>query len=698
MKKFLQFCLVMLLASIPLWAEINILSPAEGEWSNRQMLVIDNSSGGDFFYSIDGADPETFGFAYDGPVLLDVSGIVNLKITRVTDIGDKETTAVQYSVIPNDGKKMPYKDFIQSFYESGILNYSAGSNLVIPQEFVFCLGLENQNFIPARTLSLSSSSILSRYIPCTIYDKSNEIKYRFVIKTFPQSAGLYSHRDVPFKITNWDTITFTDKNFIYKIDSEYWGLPTEPRTIDRSVSHMISWQNLEYDSSNSVEFFVLPPRPEIIKHTESDGSISYTLEGDESYTLSVYDSISGSYSEMFPEIGIDAFYGDNVSGRLTIGIFSNSVYQGNFTVSYNIDRKPPAMPVITSNAEGFCSRGLVDVKVSVKKGTELYVALSEPLNLTEEGLSYSPDNEIFADVKLGPYRKVRGESFTLHWAQNGLNPVFYKLSAYSKSDDNKSSPVEFCVLIDQSNYYFDSNSASEIADGTDKNPFTDFRQLADALAKQRVVKLRVKGDMAVNDAYSIGANFEIEGDESAKIIFGPKGSFNMKAATIEISHCRIHNIAAIDAKSIVPLIKLENSVLTMKDCVIGADFTKTGNMIDSYNSIVNISDTIASVNAASYVAFISSVKSRITIKKSSLNTNADTSVVISANGGSLSASKNEFMVSGGSGRVAELFGVNADFKENIFKSHLTNGTSQINPIYVNKATKLIEEKNTIQGF
>ena len=117
-----------------------------------------------------------------------------------------------------------------------------------------------------------------------------------------------------------------------------------------------------------------------------------------------------------------------------------------------------------------------------------------------------------------------------------------------------------------------------------------------------------------------------------------------------------------------------------------------------YNSIVNISDTIASVNAVSYVSFISAVKSRITIKKSSLSTNADTSVVISANGGSVTASKNDFMVSGTNGRIAELFGVKADFRENNFKSHLTNTTTQIQPLYVNKATKLTEENNSSQGF
>ena len=53
MKKKLLSLFIILSAlfvmSFPLAAEINLLSPAEGVWSNKQMLVIDNSGDGDFF-------------------------------------------------------------------------------------------------------------------------------------------------------------------------------------------------------------------------------------------------------------------------------------------------------------------------------------------------------------------------------------------------------------------------------------------------------------------------------------------------------------------------------------------------------------------------------------------------------------------------------------------------------------------------
>ena len=700
-KKFLSlFAVLFVLLVFPfqLAAEINLLSPVEGEWANRQMLVIDNTDGGDFFYSVDGADPETFGFAYDGPVLLDVTGKVQLNVTRIAAGGKKENTSVVFTVTTDDASKTDYKSFVQTFFDGGILNYSAGSDLVIPPELSFFLGLPPENYMPARTLHLSSSSVLSRFVPCTVYDKAREIKYRFIIKTYPQSAGLYSHRDVPFEISDWETITIKDDNFIYKVDSEYWGLPTEPRKIDRTTSHMISWQPLEYDSSNPIEFFVLPPKPELVKEELDDGSILCYIRGDDSYSLGIKNEADGTYSELFSHVGIDAFYGDQVSGNVTLGIFSNSVYQGKISFAYNINRKPPQIPVIKSNAEGFVSRGTVDVKIQGTKGADLYIALSEPLNLEVSGQAYTSGDDIFRKVKLGDYKKVKGDSYSLRWAQNGLNPVYYKVSAYSKSDENQSSPIEFAVVIDQSNYYFDSSADAELADGTAAHPFTQFDQIASALVKQRVVKLSVKGEMQINDAYPVQANFEIQNEGDARLTFGPKGSLIVKASTFEISGCRIHNTSDLSSKSIVPLIKLENSVLTMKNCMIGAEFARNGNVIDATNAIINISDTIASTKAVSYVSFIAAVKSRITMKNSSINTNAETSVIISADGGNISSQKNEFLVTGGTGRIAELFGVKASFKDNSFKARFTNNTSKIQPLYTNKATKLTEENNSVQGF
>ena len=88
------FCLIsFFIFSFCFAYEIDLLSPKKGEWSNKQMLVINDfpNLNGDFFYSLDGSDPQYFGFAYDGPVLIDVSGEIQLKVAYI-DKADSNAT------------------------------------------------------------------------------------------------------------------------------------------------------------------------------------------------------------------------------------------------------------------------------------------------------------------------------------------------------------------------------------------------------------------------------------------------------------------------------------------------------------------------------------------------------------------------------------------------------------------------------
>lgn len=683
-----------------LHAEIKILNPREGVWSNKQALVIQDfpNENGDYYYSLDGSDPESFGFAYDGPVLLDVAGDVCLKIAFIEKSGEISKADVNFSVIQNDADDADYRNFVKTFYSSGIVNYSSGSDFVIPDNLSYCFDSSFGDFLPGTALKLSSENVVTRYVPCTVFDASRNLKYRFAIKTFPQSAGVYTKRDLPFSIEDWETIFFNDKNLIYKIDSEFWGLPTEPVKLDRSVSHMISWQSLDYSKGNSVEFYILPPKPQIVFQKNDDGSVVYFAKGDDSHNLSVYSREANDYFEFFPKIGIDAFAGEKISGSLDIGIFSNFVYQGKIVVEYNINKSPPAAPKINVSAKSFYSRENVRVEVSCDSSDELYVALSEPYSLSRDGKIYAAESEELQNIAANNFRKAKSNKFAITWDPKNMQPVFYKLCAYSKNEQNVSKIAEYGVIIDKFGCYFDKNADPKNAQGTVENPYANFDQCYNDLKNVRAIALRVKGDLEINKKYVIESNFEIINDKDARVIFGEGGSFILKGASLEISDCRISSEGASNSAKNVPLIRLENAVLTMNNCQIGADFAKNGTIIDSFNSIVNVADSIVSANAISYVSFISGVKSRINVKNSAITTFADVNVIISASEGAVSAKNNEFTVAGRSGRAAELFGVKADFTENNFRIRLSNGAGQIIPIYEDEKTELIQKDNSIYGF
>lgn len=697
-KNHCLFAVLILFFSLPVFSQINFISPIKGTWANKQMLVIENAKDGDYFYSIDGSNPESFGFAYDGPVLLDVTGDIKLNVTHIYPDGKKEYASVDFSVKLDSARDTDYRNFIQLFNESGVLNYSAGSTLSIPSELFYTLGLPPDSYLPGCDISLSKECVLSRQIPCTLWDENKQIKYRFIIKTYPQSAGIYSKRDVPFSIVDWDTINFDDNNLLFKIDSEYWGLPKAPRKIDRSVSHMISWQSLDFETGNPVEFFVLPPKPVVISTKNEDGSIVYSIDGDESYTMSVYSEDYQDYTELFPQIGADVFYGDKASGSLDIGIFANSVYQGKLISSYEMDKRPPVMPEVKSTAKSFYSRDKVHVEISSVPGTELYIALSEPCSVPESTDIYSPESQIFKDIPVGQFRRVKNEKFTINWGPRGTGPAYYKLIAYAKNGQNISRKTEYSVIIDQSSYYFDEHADSQKAQGTAEYPFTSFEQCIKELKMNRAVTLRVKGNLEINSKYQLDTNFEIINNGDACITFGPEGALVLKGSSLELYECRMKNSISNKNKTMNPAIRLENSVLTMKNCTVGFDFIKNGTFIDTYNSIVNISDSILAINSGTYASLLSSVKSRISIKDTIVSVSAETAVVISANEGYATISNNTLSVSGVSGRISELFGVKATVTDNTFKAQLQNSSENLIPVYTNSSTTLTYSGNILYGF
>lgn len=699
MKRILSALLITVVFYFSLFAEIKLISPIEGNWANKQMLVIDNANDGEFFYSIDGSDPEKFGFAYDGPVFLDVTGDVVLKVSHHSASGKKENSTVAYTVIQDNGINTIYRDFVKTFFDSGIINYSAGAKLAIPENLYFSLGYPPDSFIRGTTLSVSNNCVLQRTVPCVILDKQKNIKYRFVIKIFPQSAGDYNKREVPFSIKDWTTLNFEDKNKIYRIDSEYWGLPSESRTIDRSVSHMLSWQDLDYVEGNPIEFFVLPPKPELEKHLNPDGSFIYTINGDKSYTLSFKNEETNEYSYLYPQIGADCFSGDRAYGNIDIGIFANGVYQGNLVENYKIDKRPPVVPELKTNAKALYSKDRVNVEIIAEKDAELYIALSEPTVLEKTEVPYTLDSELLNAIPVGDFKKIKNNVFRVSWGQKGNGPAYYKVQAYSKSGNNVSQIIEYSAIVDQLNYYYDSSYAgSSIAEGTAEHPFTTFEQCINGLKKNRKASMLVKGDIIIDKDYVIDSNLEIKNENNGNIIFKNNGSITLRGANLSITNFNISNEQNNEADDNIPFFRLENGVLNIDNCMINADFDSNGTVFETNNSILTITNSISAVNAVSYASFISSVKSRITLNNSSVSANAETCVLISATNGNLSLNENSLYCTGNSLRIAELYGVKADIIKNKFKLHcLTKGLKQA-PVYVNKATVLREQDNEKIGY
>ena len=186
-KSILAFFVLFFVFLNGAYAQIHIISPAEGKWSNKQMLVIDTEDKAEYFYSLNGEDPKTSGFAYDGPVLIDLTGDVTLRIQKATG---NEEKIIKYSVELNKAENEKYYSFINTFFDSGIINYTAGSTISIPYDLNYAIGLGSEYYIPGEDIYMSQDSVFSRTLPCEIYDPAKKLKWRFVIKVFPQNYGI----------------------------------------------------------------------------------------------------------------------------------------------------------------------------------------------------------------------------------------------------------------------------------------------------------------------------------------------------------------------------------------------------------------------------------------------------------------------------------------------------------------------------
>lgn len=678
--------------------QIKVLSPVEGVWCNKQMLVIDNSDNAEYYYSLNGSDPELFGFAYDSPVLIDLTGDITLKIKKIT----KKTyeTTINFKVHQDEAINSNYHSFISMFSDSGLINYTAGTELNIPSELLFSFGLPPDSFIKGQTVSISEKSVLIRYIPCTIYDPTTLKKWRFLVKTFPQNAGLYSRRDIPFYITDWETITFTDQNQIYKIDSEYWNLPKESAKLDRSVSHMISWQSIDYEFGNPIQYFVLPPKPIVNQSTDINGCVIYSIDGDDSYSLSILSNENHDYQELYKTIGVDTFYGDNASGKMNIGIFSNAIYQGEMTVSYSIKKRPPANPVITSSSNSFYSRLPVKVSIKGEKDSDLYISTSAPYFIKDNSEIYSPDDKSFNDVKMSTFKKADSNSINFLFEPQGEGAALFKIRAFSQSGDNKGQISEYSVIIDQYNYYFDANANPEKADGTADHPYTDFEQCIESVNNGTYyARLRVKGPIKMpNEQITILSNCEIINDGNASLVFSEKSSVLVKNSNFKIDGCRIEvKTENKESNKSTQLIKLENSLFNMINCQVAAVFGKNGTLIDSYSSSVILRNNIISLSSKVYASCISSVKTKVDVQNSIINLNTDTGVTFSANEGTFIMKKNNCKIIGKKGRIAELFSVKGSIVDNSFTAELKK-TENGYPIFKDTNSSIKDLNNEYYGF
>lgn len=676
-----------------------VLNPVQGTWANKQVLVVDVPSFYSVYYSFDGQDPESSGIAYDGPVLLDLDGNVNVTVAVIDSEGNKKLERIEYTVdsssVLQDEKAA---EFVESFNSTGIIDYTAGSVISIPNSLEYSFGTKDYEFEEGCDLSLNKDSVVSRFVPCIVSDK--KAKWRFIINVHSAVSGLFTRKDVPFKISDWETVTFTDRKKIYKIDDGWWYQPMEPLFLDRSQSHMIYWQDVSYSQENIVKYYVLDPKPSLKTENLSDGSVSVSFSGSENYKLGILDSEENA-SELFEQITIDTFKGDDFSGNFEVGVFSDSVYQGKLEVPFRINKKMPCQPVITPSVPGKFIRKNTKVTVTSPDNNDIYTSFLGPVVLNGE---YSKDDisSLFVLSK-EDFKVSDNTSFNLTCANEGASA--YKITAYAMDKQgNKSRNSEYYVIIDTCNFYLNGNAISDEevknADGSKECPYSSFEDLIQPLNENPFVRVNVCGKVLLpNKKISTSSNCSIVGTGDARFVAGEKTSFDIKSSSFSVSNI-VFSFDEENTKSDSPfLFNIERGVLFFSDVELNGRFSKNGTLINADGSVINIEKSGITLVSPLYACVVSSLNSKINVKKSRIAVVSDTAVGFSVQGGLFELKDSECSVTASLGRVAELFDTYSTVKGNTFTGKLKKQSGSGSAVFADKKNHTVEfAENKESGF
>lgn len=669
MRKFL-FCIIFLFITLGFaaaFSEQDIISPVSGTWNNMQPLVLNVENGTEIYYSFTEIDPLRFGFAYDGPVVLDRKGDVSLRITAVDANGERKDFTVEYSVKDNNfAGNEKSTAFINDIIAHPIKRYVSGSVFSIPESFNYSIDTNDDSVFTGSDLHISEKNNVERYVPFTMTDGSTYL--HFVLKIIPQQKSSLHSRTIPFSIENWNIISFNSKKYVYSIDDGMWTDQLTACVLDRLTVHTIRWKKASGEEDAEIFSYKLPPMPQLVSSVEPYGQVTFSLmpapndiDNGISYkmgrvpqNLSMIEISDGLYDS----ITIDAFYGEELSSEFYAGVYYDGVYQGPLKHSVIVDRMPPKPPVMSSY-----SQGQTVIVADAEDGADVYYSISEPLEFDAEDIILMESR--FADLRTGEYQFFNNGRVKLSSVSD--KATFYKLQAYSVDmAGNKSDIIEYRIIVDEHNFYLNPLAInSDKRDGTYVNPFATLEEAVLAMNEMSQMRLHVMGNVTVGENVLLTSDCDIIGKNSS-IMFVDNASFYVKNASVSIKDCSL--VKNTSSSGDMDFISVSDGALLFDNCQISAVFASDGNLIESFRAAVKFDNTSLTIHASSYGCNVKSENSSFISTNSRAVAVAHTCVNFSFYESSCAMSGTETDISAHIGRTMECIKSSLVLDNNIFRA------------------------------
>lgn len=636
--------------------ECKIVSPVAGTWGNMQSLVVEKNDDTELYYSFFGTNPLEFGFAYDGPVLIEAEGEVALNLVALYADGSIETKTINYTVTPGNASNK--KNILPLTVTSltPLVHCGVKKSVNLPPQSLYSVD-GGKTFLPATTLSLQYPSCVSQTVPLLVQYQGE--LYRYVLQTIDEPATderLSKSLKSPIQVIDWNFIMFQQGSAVqYAIDNGEWKNYSEPFYLDRKTSHTIHWK-----SNNYADSLVLPEKPSLAgvpKNGITCNAVELSLSNS-LYTFRIEEGSSFSRP-------LTSFYADIINGCtkdyvLNLPIYYGAIRQGEIPVRFTIDKEAPPAPVLTPSTDETFSRE--SVSVAINSAYNVYSAVEEVR--LQYGFYEVPD-EVATNIDVSNKNFAPFVAEKLLFAGDDNFAVTYTVYAYAQDKaGNKSEPVACRVTVDKNNYYLDAGYVAEnctVPSGTSDEPFSSITDAISAInAKQKAI-LHVRGIFNNVKSLQINSPCTIIGEEGSCFSFEPEAVLSVKKAeaTIETIVMQKNNPKA---EAVVyyggdknPLILLEDASLNVKNSTLMLQSPYGATAIVAKSSNVNLYNTNISVVAQSYVAALTAFTSNVSAQKAYLALSAENAVGFSVSGGTFFIEDTSCAINAKRSRGAELY-------------------------------------------
>ncbi len=560
-----SICIVGILLSLfaKVYSQDIIVSPTNGIWANYQSLVLDLPENVEAYYSITGGNPLESGFAYDGPVLLELDGDISIQIAIVENPEKATVHTVNYSVRLEDTP-----EYISQMEGQPLIVINAENNISIPNNIQYTLS-DSTNYSSGETLSVSGNMIFERNLLLTI--KNGSVPYRYVLQVGDAQTGeIVDSVDNMVDITDWNYITFLhDGPIIYCIDNaELRQTKSGKIYVDRSVDRELKWRTSDAENKDEYTTLMLPKKPEVVGFPlKPSVNTPVTLQlSDERYSFA--HPLSGSQVTLAKNYVIDTLNNDAFGFSEEIDIYFDGYKHGSINPAFIIDKVSPSTPIVTASSTSGFSRE--DVTLAVQATDTVYYYMMPIVN-SKEGFNsdegFQTQNQSFNS--LDAFTVLDSDSIKL--INNSGLARFYELYMYSADfAGNTSDIVSYKTIIDPYNYYLtnETDLSTDTPLGTKDKPFTDFLQLYSSLNKVEHQNVYIDGVFSDLSSINFTKDTTVYASDLTRLKFSTREAINVDGAKVTFFGGTIEQSNPDNAES------LHHTLFTANDSTITLNNTE----------------------------------------------------------------------------------------------------------------------------